>query len=145
ARTRARASGDPFIASAAPRLLCRSDPRNDGLLFVPFGEAFEPAFGGTVAQPFFEMLKAELAVETARRVPVEHMKIDPGPAALHGDRRKPRHQPPPDAMTARRLAHEKVFEVEGRRAEPGRKPRVEQRHASRFAVELGYDRFERRR
>src|SRR5438552_7219210 len=49
------------------------------------------------------MLEAEPAVEAARRVPVEHLKIDPLPAALDSDGGKPGHQPPSDPLFASRL------------------------------------------
>src|SRR5665213_230849 len=111
---------------------------------VPLGEAFEPAARGTVAQPFLEMVAPELLVKAARRVPVEHVEIDPAPPALQRDPGEPRHQPAADAVAARRLADEDVFQIKRRRAEAGRKPRVEQRHSLRFAGELGDQRLKMR-
>ena len=78
----------------------------------------------------------------ARRVPVEHLKIDPPPAALDGNRREPRHQLPPDALPARGLGDVKSFEIHPRPAEPGRKPRMKHGEAGGRAIAKGEDRLE---
>src|SRR5271168_5072598 len=98
---------------------------------VPLGEALQPAARRAVAQPLLEMVEAELLVETARRVPVEHVEVDAAPAAFERDAGEPRHQPPADAVATCRLAHENIFEEQRWVAEPGREPIVEQRHADR--------------
>ena len=88
------------------------------------------------------MLHPEPMIESARRVPVEHLKIDPAPAALDRDRGEPRHQPPADALARAPPRYVKVFEIHPRPAEPGRKPRMEQRQPGGLAVEKGKDRLE---
>src|SRR5437868_11484003 len=100
--------------------------------FIFGGEAAEGGFVTAVAEPFAMMMHAEAVVELAGRVPVEHMKIDAAPAALDGDRGKPRHKALPDAPAARTLCNIEVFEIEARPAEPGRKARVEQRAPRRL-------------
>src|SRR5580700_8206198 len=87
------------------------------------------------------MRHPETVIEIARRVPVEYLEVDPGPAALDRDRCEPRHQPSSDPTPARRFGDIKVFEIHPRAAEPGRKSRMKQRKARRLAVQETEDRL----
>src|SRR5690349_9445968 len=88
------------------------------------------------------MMHPEPVIKRARRVPVEHMKIDAAPAALDCDGGEARHEPLADPSAARRLGDIEVFEIEAGPAEPSRKPGVEQRASRRFAVEESENRLE---
>src|SRR5207237_8238398 len=76
---------------------------------VVLREAAEGGFVTAVTEPFPMMLHAEPVIKLARRVPVEHMKIDAAPAALDRDRGEPRHEALADAFSARGLADVEVF------------------------------------
>jgi hypothetical protein len=58
------------------------------------------------------MAEAEPVIEFACRVPIEHVKIDPAPAAFDRDRGEPRHEPPSDAMSTRCFGYIEVFDVQ---------------------------------
>src|SRR5262252_8247292 len=90
------------------------------------------------------MADAKPVIELAGRVPVEHVKIDPAPAALGCDCRKPRHQPPPDTKTTCGLHDIEIFEVQPRAAKPSREAAVEQGRPGGFAVKKRQKRLEAR-
>src|SRR5690348_5137212 len=91
------------------------------------------------------MMHPEPVIKLAGRVPIEHMKIDAAPAALDRDRGEPRRQPLADPTAARRLGDIEVFEIKAGPAEPGRKPRMEQRAPRGLAVEKSENGLEFRR
>ncbi len=116
-----------------PAVDCRRYVFLIALAPIVVGEPAQPLFAGAVAQPRADLRHPEAVVEFARRVPVEHVEIDPSPAALDRDSREPRHQPAADALTSRRFGDVEIFEIQPRPAEPGRKPGMEQRRAGRLA------------
>jgi hypothetical protein len=64
--------------------------------------------------------RASRAIELLRgSVPIEHRPFHPRPAALDREPRHPLEQRPTNALTAKALGHEEVFEVQSGAAAPG--------------------------
>jgi hypothetical protein len=57
---------------------------------------------------------AEAFVEAARRVPIQHREVEPAIVALERDRREIGDEPAADAVAARPILDEDVFEIKPR-------------------------------
>src|SRR6516225_7388367 len=89
----------------SPRLRGRGLGRGDQPRSIPIrqilgSEAAKRALVASVAQPLADVRHAKAVVEGTCRVPVEYVEIDAAPAALDGDRSKPRDQPTADTLAA---------------------------------------------
>src|SRR5580693_7006362 len=131
----------------AQQLLSSQSGRGNRLGSIPVGQvlggkAVERGRIATLPKPLAKMVEAELAVETARRVPVKHLKIDPLPAALDRNSGKPGHQSPSDPLSTRLLGDKQIFEIHPGSAEPSREPGMGQGQTGGLAVEKGEQRLE---
>src|SRR3954470_9776961 len=80
--------------------------------FALAGEATQCGLVAAIAQPVAHLSQPDALVKPPRRVPVEHLEVDPAPAAFDRDRGEPRHQLASDAVPAGFLDDEQIFEIQ---------------------------------